>query len=425
MTGPQLKSYFDGQCARILAQRMSSRFQIDADDFARAVDAAVPHLELKDRVAVIAAELNARLPDDYPEALAVLRTTLGPELQGGTGMFSQSWFLMPVARFVENYGGHDPEASLDFIEDLTRCHTGEFAIRPFLDQHYGLTMARIYQWRESESENIRRLASEGIRIYLPWAAVLARHRQEPERIIDVITPLVTDPSRYVRNSVANNLNDISRVQPQLALDTAQAWLAGAAPPVGGPASPGSRAWPDSPAWPDSRAWPDSPAWPDSRTSTGKKSGAADLFAPHLDRQQWVVRHGLRTLIKQGNPEAFALLGLAPDRDISVETVAITPTRVPIGSTAVLTTTIHNASASDQQVMVRYQIGFRRANGSIRETSFSMGNHTIPAGQSREMSTSFAMVERTTRRLYPGQHTLSIQVNGQPSSPINWELVPAG
>ncbi|HXV91937.1 MAG TPA: DNA alkylation repair protein, partial [Pseudonocardia sp.] len=219
-----LKRHFDGGAARLLGgmvQQVQPGF--DVDGYAEEVQARVPPLELKDRVRVLAEGLRDRLPADYPDAVAVLLAILGEELGEGDGMFNTSWYLMPVARFVEDYGLDHPELSLDAIHEITRRHTGEYAIRPYLDRHFELTMDRVRRWALSPSANVRRLASEGIRPRLPWARTLSRFVEDPHPVLDVLEPLRSDPSAYVRKSVANNLNDIARDHPELVLDVLECW----------------------------------------------------------------------------------------------------------------------------------------------------------------------------------------------------------
>ena len=53
---------------------------------------------------VMTEELRLRLPDDYVTAVGVLVDSLGDELREDQGMFTESWFLMPVAHYVQEYG---------------------------------------------------------------------------------------------------------------------------------------------------------------------------------------------------------------------------------------------------------------------------------------------------------------------------------
>ena len=74
---------------------------------------------------------------------------------------------------------------------------------------------------------MRRLVSEGTRLRLPWAPRVAWLDANPERVLELLELLKDDPTTLVRRSVANNLNDLGKVRPDLLTRTCAAWLKGA------------------------------------------------------------------------------------------------------------------------------------------------------------------------------------------------------
>lgn len=370
MSDYSLKRHFDGDCVRRICAIVGDRAGgLDVEDFCAAVERQIPDLELKDRVRVIARELYERLPGDYVEKLDIIVASLGPELREDQGMFTESWYLMPVAQLVEDYGGNHPEQSLAAIEQITRRHTGEFAIRPFLDRWHDLTMAHVKRWSTSESHNVRRLASEGIRSRLPWAGRFAPFIADPQPIVDVITVLIDDPSAYVRTSVANNLNDISKDHPEYAVETARQWLA----------------------------------------------------ISNSSRTRWIVEKGLRTLIKTGHPEALAVIGVQADPQVYVDRCSITPVNPRIGTSAEIAVVIRNDGDVDRDVIVDYQLHYRKADGLLKPTVFKLSRVDIAAGGQVELRKRHSFKEVKTRTLYPGEHALVVQASGNPGPTIEFRL----
>jgi hypothetical protein len=147
------------------------------------VAADVQALELKGRVALIAAALREGLPPDYPAALAILLQVLGPEIPEEAGMFDAGWWIMPIAYYVEAYGLEHPEVSLDAIYAITKRHTGEFAIRPYLERYPNQTLARLPAWAEDPNAHMRRLVSEGTRTRLPWGKRLEMFVRDPGPVL--------------------------------------------------------------------------------------------------------------------------------------------------------------------------------------------------------------------------------------------------
>lgn len=210
-------------------------------------------------------------------------------------------------RIVEEYGLEHPQESLAAIEQITRRYTGEFAIRPYLMRWPKETMEQVEQWAGSDSHNVRRLASEGIRPRLPWHSQLPQFIEDPEPVIRIVSRLVEDSSVYVRTSVANNLNDISKDHPELAVETACRWLE---------------------------------------------------YAEDIQRATWVVTKGLRGLIKAGHHGALSLIGAEPDPSIAITDVALDTDSPKVGETMTISAMVGNTGENARDVVVDYQVHYR-------------------------------------------------------------------
>lgn len=362
----KMKYYFNADTAK----RLGDQLGIDGTEYATWVAPRVDDLEILDRVTVFAQGLHVRLPQDYTAAVHAVVDKLGPELREGEGYFNHSFHLWPVSRFIEMYGLDNPELSLMAIEALTRAFTGEWAVRPYLERYPDLTMAKVHAWAKSDSHNVRRLASEGIRPRLPWARVHAPYVDDPSPIIPVLDALVADASLFVRKSVANNLNDITRTHPDLALETARRW---------------------------------STTHPTAET-------------------KWLIERGVRSLIKQGHPEALALAGFAQSDDVVLRAVDF-PDRVAVGDAATLSVELENTGTSAHELLVEYRIHFLKKHGARRPTVFRVGRFTLAPGETRLVSKSHVFRITGTRTYYPGPQAISVVVNGVESAPRQFELTP--
>jgi 3-methyladenine DNA glycosylase AlkC len=300
------------------------------------------------------------LPDPgYPTAARAFRSAL--TAAGFTG-----WILWPVSEAavtlaLEAGSGADPGKDFDdclaLLAELTPRLTGEFAVRRLLAADLERSLQAIQGWTVHPDEHVRRLASEGTRPYLPWAVRVPGIVLAPEATIPLLDALYRDPSDYVRRSVANHLNDVARHAPALVVATAQRWLSA----------------------------------PDSNT------------AP-------VVRHGLRTLIKNAHPGALALLGFVP-ASIAVNGPRLDRDSLALPGELAFDFEISNTGPADARLAVDYVVHYVKANGTRSAKVFKIGALTLAAGETRSVTKRHAFRQMTTRVHHAGVHALELQING--------------
>ncbi|MFC4859406.1 DNA alkylation repair protein [Actinophytocola glycyrrhizae] len=325
----------------------------------RAAESALTPLALRERSDLVRDALLDDLPGDYASFAAAMRAAAvkAPSFTG--------WLIWPVTSAVAtkaiDEGGTDTfDDALALLVELTPRLSSEFALRALLNHDLGRALDTILGWTRSGSEDVRRLASEGTRPLLPWAVRVPGIAAEPRVTVPILDALYRDDSEYVRRSVANHLNDISRRDPDLVVATATAWLA----------APGH----------------------------------------DTDNTARVVRHGLRTLVKQGHPGALALLGFAPAR-LDVTGPLLASDTVTIGETLSFTASVRNLEPVPARLAIDYIVHHRKANGSLTGKTFKLTTRTVEPGETYQLSREHSFRVITTRRYHPGRHALELQING--------------
>lgn len=215
---------FGESLALLLADKLSEVHKnFPTKDFCNNVEQEIVGKRYTQRVGIIADSLREFLPERYPDALNILMQILGPENQYETGMFSNFYWLMPVGKFVEKYGLEDFNVSIKAIEEITKRSTGEYAIRPFARKYPEKVLSVCKKWAKSDNFHLRRLASEGLRLKLPWAPKLEIWNADPKPVFEILEALKEDKIKYVKKSVANHLRDWVKVNPKEASGLVVVW----------------------------------------------------------------------------------------------------------------------------------------------------------------------------------------------------------
>ncbi len=311
------------------------------------LDATWPGLELKQKMHHISLALGATLPRDYAQALGIL-CAVAPSFRG----FDATVF----PDFVATFGLDDFDLSMQALAFFTPLCTSEYGVRPFIDRDPERAMAYLQQWAGDPNEHVRRLASEGCRPRVPWGMVLQGFRRDPRPILPVLERLKDDASEYVRNSVANNLNDISKDHPELVLDICERWCG------------------------DDEA------------------------------RQDIIKRALRSLLKQGNRRAMRLFGFGEPEHIRVQELFLGSDTVAIGGELCYDIELRVESPAPARVRLELRVDYLRANGRRSRKVFQIGEGTYPPGQHR-LSRKLSFADRSTRKHHPGEHRLTVVVNG--------------
>ena len=328
--------------------------------------AGLDERELKQRVSYLIDMLARYLPADFAQAAAILQQ-VPRHWQARTEPGDYGFAAWPLIDYVSVHGLHEPELALQTLAELTPLFTAEYAIRPFWQQHFDLSYRYAQQWTTHDNPHVRRLASEGCRSRLPWGSRVPQLIQQPDIILPILAALKDDDSEYVRRSVANNLNDISKDYPDKVLALAQRWLA------------------DEPSM----------------------------------HRQWIIKHATRGLVKAGHPDIFVLLGYSAKVSLEQAHVALDKTTVHMNDS--ITLNFRFFLAQPQSLVIDYALHLPRANGKTSVKVFKWQSGELAAGE-HPLSRSYTFKALTTRRYYAGQHAFEVLVNGQSYGKIGFDLV---
>lgn len=353
--------------ARLAAAVQRAHAAFDAPAFRRAAARGLGGLELKERVDHVARALVRFLPDEPAAALSVLRSVPEAWDAGDPEDPLRGFAAWPLFDAVVLVGEDRFDDALATLRALTPIFSAEFAVRPFLEQDPQRAFAVLSSWLDDPDEHVRRLVSEGTRPRLPWGRRLRDFTADAVPTFDLLDALKDDPSEYVRRSVANHLNDLAKDRPELVLDTAEAWLADAGP----------------------------------------------------DRTR-LVRHALRTLVKQGHPRVWKLMGYADPPRVKAS-LTLDRDRVRLGESLELSVVLRSTARTSQRLVVDFIVHHVKADGSRTPKVFKLRDVTLAAGQGIELNKRVPFRPISTRRYHAGEHRVEVQVCGRVMGGAEFEL----
>jgi len=358
--GFQLREVFNARLVGKLAQSIKKSWpEFDQKRFEESINARLTKLSFGDRCALIADQLGACLPHDFPKASDILIRSLGPELVRSELTGFDGFYVMPQCLFISRNGLDYFDISMKALYEMTKRFSAEGDIRPFITRYPDKTLKLLAQWSKDTNCHVRRLVSEGTRPRLPLGARLPAFQRDPIPVISLLEKLKTDPVLYVRRSVANNLNDISKDNPEVVVETLRRW------------------------------------------SSINNRGT-----------QWIIRHALRTLIKNGNQAVLSLLGYRPNPLIEVGEVKLSAEIIEIGGTLHFDIIIKSLDDKPLDLMIDYAVHYKKANGTLVPKVFKLAQKKIAPGGTLTLSKKHSLKPMTTRRHYPGEHLLVLLINGK-------------
>lgn len=366
----KLKDWYSRELVEELAERFFRVFEGFARErFVSLATDGLEELEMMDRVRLIARAMASTFPQPTAAAMRGLCDCLGPALpaQGDdSASVSTGYALWPFGEYIGMVGLDDWESSWTAMEELTQRLTSEFAVRPFLTADLDRALSLFAKRVNHPSHHVRRWVSEGTRTRLPWGKAVPGLREAVGRRLEMLEELKSDPSLYVRRSVANHLQDILKDDLEAGLEVVQRWSLSAQPEVA-----------------------------------------------------WVVRHACRGLLKTGHPEILALYGL--DQPVELRRFSVGPKEVRRGQSVELSIELCSPK-SHGSVRLDFSLSGPTPSGREFRKVFRWSEFELAAGEVRSLQRSFPMVERSTRRLPLGQYRIAVLANGRSSGEQTFRLV---
>lgn len=321
--------------------------------------------EWKERMKHTTTVFHQFMPENFPEAVVLIDKII-ENLKKNKFTEGNLAFIF-FADYIEIYGIDDFKTSSKAFVSITQFISCEFAVRPFILKYKEKMIDEMVKWSLHENHHVRRLASEGSRPRLPWAMAIPFLKKDPASILPILENLKNDPSEYVRRSIANNLNDIAKNNPQIVLQIANKWKG---------------------------------------------------FTKETDA---IIKHGCRTLLKQGHPEILSHYGLE-STNIELSSFEIKTPVVKIGDYLQFQFHLNNKNEEAKTIRLEYAVHYKKSKGHLAKKVFKISEKIYQPNQLIKVDRNQSFKLITTRVFHTGMHQLSIIINGTESEALEFELI---
>jgi hypothetical protein len=127
--------------------------------------------------------------------------------------------------------------------------------------------------------------------------------------------------------------------------------------------------------------------------------------------EYIVSHALRTLVKEGNSEALALLGYVSSPNIVLSQQKLTSSEVVVGETVEFV--FHIEAKASCALMLDYVLHFNTKSGKTSPKVHKIKKLHLSKGESIEIHKKHLFrANMSTRKLYAGKHDIELQINGK-------------
>ncbi|MDP1746647.1 MAG: DNA alkylation repair protein [Bacteroidota bacterium] len=319
------------------------------EKFVKDVTKNIEQYSLNERMRNTSIVLKNYLPSDYKKSIELLFKVI-PNIK-------RDYTSLIFSDFVGLYGHNDFNNSMEALNYFTQFGSSEFAIREFLKRDFNKTIKVMNAWAENENHHVRRLASEGCRPRLPWSFKLDEVIKNPKVTLSILEKLNADEELYVRKSVANHLNDISKDNTDWMLQILNGW---------------------------------------------DKTNA---------NTYWIIKHASRTLIKKGNIQSLSLFDFEKNAKVNVANFKLNKSKLKLGEILQFDFDVISEKSKSQKLVIDFAVHYVKKSGERSAKVFKLKESDLKPKQTISISKKHRFQDFSTRKHYSGKHIIEILING--------------
>ena len=326
-------------------------------------------LELKERIYHIRDTLFLFFQKeklDFSKQVEIILKSLPKELdQDKQDDDFGDFIYSPFGEYIAKYGCDKKDflLSISALKEITKRFSCEFPMRDFINFDKKQTLKILKSWSKDKNYHVRRLVSESTRIRLPWGKKINLDYKESKNILN---NLYKDKTMYVRRSVANHLHDISKIDKIYVFEILKSW---------------------------------------------KKEF---LKKEDLENLNYIIKHSLRTLIKNGDEKALDFIQVKKNVILKILKFEIKEKDIKLNDYLNFELEIKNLEKQKIKSQINYIIFFADKNGKVNQKIkiYKIKNIEFKDLEILKFKKSHHFKDKmSTIKIYKGDYKIAIQING--------------
>ena len=148
-----------------------------------------------------------------------------------------------------------------------------------------------------------------------------------------------------------------------------------------------------------------------------------MFFKESKEVDWIIKHGCRTLLKQGNSEVMDLFGFnSAVKNIGIENFQISTPEVKVGNSLDFSFNLLNNNDKKSKIRLEYGIYYQKANGKLSKKIHKISEKEYAENSRTQITRRHSFRVVTTRKLHLGLHQVAVVINGNEFEKHSFELI---
>ena len=136
---------------------------------------------------------------------------------------------------------------------------------------------------------------------------------------------------------------------------------------------------------------------------------------------WIKKHASRTLIKKGNTDSLALFDFEPNLKVGVKHFKLHHSKLKLGDYLEFKFELISQKNKTQKLAIDYKVYYVKKGGELSPKVFKLKEIHLAPHDAVHIEKKHLFKDFTTRKHHKGTHFIEVMINGKPFCKTAFEL----